>query len=579
MEIPEFARLFEVRAENLMWLLGAGASASAGVPTATDMVWEFRRALYCSSQGVSISRLGNLADPVVRATLENHFVGSPTLPAPGSPDEYSLLFELAYPSEHDRRAFIERAVRNAAPSFGHIALSTLMEMGHVNMLWTTNFDRLIEDAAAKAFGSTGRLVTAQIETSNVLNEALRDSRWPLLGKLHGDFQSSRLKNTTAELQAGDSEMRTGLEQSCQRFGLAVVGYSGRDTSVMESLLDAIEEGDGFPHGLFWFHSGSAEPSKLAQHLLASAQSAGVDAYMVRIDTFDELFDRLLALYKIPEKHRKVLTDARPEPRRSPTALNPVDGGWPIVRMNAFPVVDYPRTCRLIDCDIGGTSEVKAALKSVENAVAVRRRDGVIAFGSDHTLQGCFSDHAIRNFDLGHISVSRGNGFETADMSLLYDALLKALSRERPLVVRSDRERKLAVDTDKEDSPILQRLMRCVNELSGTVPGTSLRWEEAIQVSLSFQLSQLWLVYDPVIWLEPCDDSTARIRAVEFSRERMAARYNSTWNELLHSWEQVLRAGVSGKPVTLTAFDASVGGVNASFKLQGTAAHSWRTRNA
>ena len=37
----DFVRRFSLRAPNLMWLLGAGASAASGIPTAWDMVWEF----------------------------------------------------------------------------------------------------------------------------------------------------------------------------------------------------------------------------------------------------------------------------------------------------------------------------------------------------------------------------------------------------------------------------------------------------------------------------------------------------------------------------------------------------------
>lgn len=37
----DFARRFSRRAANLVWLVGAGASASAGIPTAGDMIWEF----------------------------------------------------------------------------------------------------------------------------------------------------------------------------------------------------------------------------------------------------------------------------------------------------------------------------------------------------------------------------------------------------------------------------------------------------------------------------------------------------------------------------------------------------------
>ena len=36
----DFARRFSMRAGSLMWLLGAGASAPAGIPTAWDMIWE-----------------------------------------------------------------------------------------------------------------------------------------------------------------------------------------------------------------------------------------------------------------------------------------------------------------------------------------------------------------------------------------------------------------------------------------------------------------------------------------------------------------------------------------------------------
>src|SRR3954452_21505632 len=38
----DFSRRFSMRAKNLMWLLGADASASAGIPTAWDMIWEFK---------------------------------------------------------------------------------------------------------------------------------------------------------------------------------------------------------------------------------------------------------------------------------------------------------------------------------------------------------------------------------------------------------------------------------------------------------------------------------------------------------------------------------------------------------
>ena len=50
----DFARRFSLRSTNLMWLLGAGASNAAGLPTAHDLVVEFKRMLYVSQSGRSV---------------------------------------------------------------------------------------------------------------------------------------------------------------------------------------------------------------------------------------------------------------------------------------------------------------------------------------------------------------------------------------------------------------------------------------------------------------------------------------------------------------------------------------------
>src|SRR5712691_5109858 len=49
----DFARRFSQRGGNLMWLLGAGASAAAGIPTAWDMIWAaVRRELQTFIDGI-----------------------------------------------------------------------------------------------------------------------------------------------------------------------------------------------------------------------------------------------------------------------------------------------------------------------------------------------------------------------------------------------------------------------------------------------------------------------------------------------------------------------------------------------
>src|SRR3546814_4624637 len=84
---------------QLMLFLGAGVAASAGLPTAWDMIWRFKRDLYVAQRKLSAQTVADLADPAVQRRLDAHIATVDRLPPAGSPEEYSALFEAAYPAE------------------------------------------------------------------------------------------------------------------------------------------------------------------------------------------------------------------------------------------------------------------------------------------------------------------------------------------------------------------------------------------------------------------------------------------------------------------------------------------------
>ena len=92
------------------------------------------------------------------------------------------------------------------------------------------------------------MTTAAIDNAERAERCLRESSWPFLAKLHGDFQSVELKNTTDELREQDVRMRRALGAACARFGLVVVGYSGRDESVMAALTEVLTQPNAFQAG-------------------------------------------------------------------------------------------------------------------------------------------------------------------------------------------------------------------------------------------------------------------------------------------------------------------------------------------
>ncbi len=383
-EADDFARRFSLRAGNLMWLLGAGASASAGIPTAGDMAWEFKQQLFISQRRSSPQAVANLSSPAIRAQLQGHIDASEGLPAAGSTDEYAAIFEAIYPAEADRRAYLDAKMTGAKLSYGHLVLATLMRAQLTRLVWSTNFDPLVADACAKVYDGTGTLTTVDLDAPDLAFQSIGEGRWPIEIKLHGDFRSRRLKNTGDELRHQDERLRQLLVDTCRRYGLVVAGYSGRDDSVMEALEEALVQKGAYPAGLFWLHRGQGAPLDRVGRLLVRAKQAGVESELVRIQNFDEVMRDIVRLVK--DIDSSVLDTFAMERCRWSSAPYPAGRrGWPVVRLNALPVVHMPTVCRRIVCQIGGYAEVREVIeKTGVDILFARVRAGVLAGGYRHS---------------------------------------------------------------------------------------------------------------------------------------------------------------------------------------------------
>jgi hypothetical protein len=419
LSLDTFARLHRARSRQLMWFLGAGASVSAGVPTAGQLIWRFKRFLYATQTSTPIAGI-DVADPVVRHRLQRHFDELGTLPPLGAPEEYAAFFEAAYPDAADRRRMLDEIIAAARPAFGQLALSALMLEGIVPVVWTTNFDRALEDAMTVLSGTTTSLTTAHLGEPSVARRAVAESRFPLLVKLHGDYQSERLKNTSTELQHQDTELRQTFEASCLRFGLVAAGYSGGDASVMGALSAAVDQPSAFSAGLFWVHRDPDPPEGPPAELLDRAAARGIQVAWVQAGTFDELMGEVLVPIELPAQATARLEAARPPARSVPFPLAAAGNAWPVIRLNALRVLNHPTTCRRVECGIGGTGEVRRAVLEAEGEVlAVRRRDGVVGFGSDREFRRIFDPYRITSFDAQPLL---GRAGSSTDVGLLYDSL-------------------------------------------------------------------------------------------------------------------------------------------------------------
>ena len=555
----DFARRFSLRGPNLMWLLGAGASNAAGLPTANDLVMEFKRRLYVSQSGQSV-RTGDLAEPAIRNRIEAH-VESLGLPESGDPDEYAAFFEAAFPDEADRAKFIDGQLREAKPSYGHMALASLMSAGLCRLVWTTNFDTLVADACAAAFGTTGSLTTATLDAPELARHTISGERWPLEVKLHGDFRSHRLKNTGDELRRQDHELRRMLVDCADRFGLVVAGYSGRDDSVMSALQEGLAKPKPYPAGLFWLQRDGSRPVARVEELLNRAVEAGVDAALVEIESFDEAMRGLANL--CDEVDKEALSVLALDRRYwSPAPRSPGQGTWPVVRLNALPLLEVPTHCRRVDCEIGGTAQVRMAAMET-SVIAVRSRVGVLAFGSDAEVRRAFDPYGVKEFDLHPLDAG-----SRTERGLLHDALRVALTRGRDLAAVPDN--RWALIPARPRDACWNPLRKLVKTMGGEI-GTAgeIRWHEGISTRLEWSGNRLWFVFNPRTVFESVSDENKAI-AADFARERSVRRYNRQLNDLLSFWSHYL-----GEAHEVLSALGTANGVDATFRMGSTTAFSRR----
>lgn len=573
LDVAEFLRRHGSRAPSLMWFLGAGASAAAGVPTAGQMIWDFKRSIFCSEERVALLACENLEDPAVRGRIQRHFQAPH--PTEGATEEYAHYFELAHPDDGDRRRYVQEQVLGATPSFGHEALASLIKADRMRMVWTTNFDRCVETTVTRAFNDAGRLTVADLSNSNVLTEAIAEERWPILGKLHGDFQSRRLKNTAEELRTQDSQMRQALTASCKRYGLVVVGYSGRDESVMQALMEAAVEG-GFPQGLFWIHRGPEPPLSGVQTLMSRAVVAGIDAAIVEAETFDEILGDVLR--QTPGLPADLLIAAEQSaPRLSPAPMPSKGASWPVVRTNALPIIEFPSVCRRVQSSVGGFKEVRDAVAAAEaggELIVARTNAGVLAFGSDDALRRALKDHGITQTDLHNIDSAK-LAYNSGEHGLLVESLAKAIGRELPVLPRRRRQDwVILADPDCLHDATLGPLKQAAGSLVGKLPSGTGRWAEAVMLHIDWKLDGLWLLLEPMLWMTR-SNGRRPAKDMDFVRERRAKRFNGKSNELLEAWVMVLLG--AEETASFSGF-GGVSGVDANFTIGRTTAFSQRSVN-
>jgi len=516
-------------------------------------------------------------DPTQLQRIHAYFNDKNGMPPLGSSTDYSAAFDLCLPDPNARRALLRELIDNVKPAFGQRLFGGLVVAGACDLVITTNFDRLIEQAVSEAHRAgtnldlplQRELNVAGLDSTVRASAALQDRQWPLAVKLHGDFREKKLMNTDEELQQQDASMRQFVVDVSRQFGLAVSGYSGRDRSVMEMLETTVRTVGAWPYGIWWFCRPDNPIPGSVRNLLSVAAQNGIEANLVVAAGFDETMSALARQVVVDEPMREYFNRLHPKRRSTPASVPSANRQWPVLRFNALPVHEASAELTRI------VIPAEWNRRTVRSALAPRADWPVVVNGPGEVICPGDPDAALALLTRAGAekSLPAPGPASTIHTDLLADnapfhhqtvllhLIAHALQQVLPVRMQTDRHGSPelivtapAVGEPAEFPVARTRLNRAYEDkLFGylsrtygrTAEGKDRWWAEEVQLSFDKRAGRSWLLFTPNTWVSPWPvihppkrtdiDPANSWRAEQWAQRR----FNERWAEIIRAWSALI----------------------------------------
>lgn len=380
--LDNFARKFSVTSnKQFAFFLGAGASANSNVPTALEMILDFKRRLYASEKSIKITNIEQRFYEFEKE-IENWVrIKYTNIPK----NEYGFFFEKTFSSSQDRRNYIKEMLKFSKPSIGYKIIKFLIKEQIIWHYITTNFDNLIQ----KVYPD---MVIISEENINKCKDYIKiNSTSPIVVKLHGDFRYDLLKNTDGETQLLHKSVMNELTHLFDSLGLIVVGYSGRDESVMSFLENFVENETGtFTNGFYWcIREGEVEKQRI-KTLIDKLKKKGIEANFVKITSFD---DFLIAIYNQIGKNDNEIDEWLSSNKEIQPFRSASRNRENYIVFDFMKITEYPRTFLTFKFkDIKNWKELDKITNGKKIIASFFRKGKIIAIGDENEIKETFDKY-------------------------------------------------------------------------------------------------------------------------------------------------------------------------------------------
>jgi hypothetical protein len=283
---PELSLAFAIQSSPGVYalLLGSGVSRAARIPTGWEVVLDLVRKL-AAAQGAD-------CEPDPAAWFQSQY---------GEQPGYSRLLDALAKTPAERsqilRSYFEQSEEEGrdgakSPTKAHRAIARLVASGHIRVILTTNFDRLMERALEEV-GVAPTVISTPDQVEGAV--PLAHMRCCVI-KLHGDYLDTRILNTPEELAHYAPQVDKLLDQVFDEYGLVACGWSA---DWDEALRRAIERAPSRRFSTFFAARGElGERARALLTLRAGRHVAISDA-----DAFFEVVEqRIRAIEQFSQPH-------------------------------------------------------------------------------------------------------------------------------------------------------------------------------------------------------------------------------------------------------------------------------------
>lgn len=429
LEFDEFLRsLRQNRNSKHSILIGAGASIESGLPSAMDCIWEWKKQLFISNNPTLTAAYANIKNDIARKNIQQWLDNQTGYPEINSDMEYSFYVEKAYPIPSDRRKYFENLAIDKEASIGYHLLMMLAEKEMIKSVWTTNFDGLVIKTAHN-YNLVPIEITLESQDRIFRNDSDKELSCVML---HGDYKYGPLKNTELELDCQSDVFSHAFTYESSKRNFFVIGYSGRDKSLMDVLKKSYSEpGSG---RLYWCGYGRNIPSNV-QELIEIANLNGREVFYIPTDGFDTTLlniarmcwdddlDFQNRIHQLTETLQKFTKD-------NAISFRVGNGNYnKILQTNVYPIA-FPKNCFrfkvLFDKDQEPWKYCKELMQY--NIMAVPHEGMIYSWGNRNAIVSICGGKLIGNVDI--VPLSRENFINnSAFLELLKRTIVHIISRK------------------------------------------------------------------------------------------------------------------------------------------------------